>query len=94
MFSKILIFPFVLFVRFYQNAISPFTPSACRFEPTCSSYMIEALQKHGVFYGGYLGIKRILSCNPWGKSGYDPVPSSPQSSRKEKESKHKKCKHW
>jgi uncharacterized protein len=66
--------PFVLLVRFYQNAISPFTPSSCRFEPTCSSYMIEALQKHGLFYGSYLGIKRILSCNPWGRTGYDPVP--------------------
>lgn len=74
MFSKILIFPFVLLVRIYQNAISPFTPSACRFEPTCSSYMIEALQNHGLFYGIYLGIIRILSCNPWGKMGYDPVP--------------------
>lgn len=66
--------PFIFLVRFYQTAISPFTPSACRFEPTCSSYMIEALQKHGLIYGGYLGLKRILSCNPWGRSGYDPVP--------------------
>lgn len=74
MFNKILIYPFVLLVRFYQNAISPFTPSTCRFEPTCSSYMIEALQKHGLIYGGFLGIKRILSCHPWGKQGYDPVP--------------------
>jgi putative membrane protein insertion efficiency factor len=54
-------------VRFYQVAISPFTPAACRFQPTCSSYMIEALQTHGLFYGGFLGIKRILSCHPWGK---------------------------
>lgn len=74
MMSKILIYPFVLLVRFYQSAISPFTPATCRFEPTCSSYIIEALQKHGLFYGGYLGTKRILSCHPWGKSGYDPVP--------------------
>lgn len=74
MLSKILIFPFVVLVRFYQNAISPFTPSACRFEPSCSSYMIEALQNHGLFYGGFLGIKRILSCHPLGKKGYDPVP--------------------
>ncbi|MBF2708404.1 membrane protein insertion efficiency factor YidD [Flavobacterium soyangense] len=93
MLSKILIFPFVLMVRFYQVAISPFTPSACRFEPTCSSYMIEALQKHGLFYGGFLGVKRILSCHPWGKTGYDPVPSSPQPSPKERESKHKKYNH-
>ena len=85
MLKKILIFPFVFLVRFYQTAISPFTPSACRFEPTCSSYMIEALQKHGLFYGGFLGIKRILSCHPWGKTGYDPVPSSPHSCQCEEE---------
>ncbi|KQO33150.1 membrane protein insertion efficiency factor YidD [Flavobacterium sp. Leaf82] len=66
--------PFVLLVRFYQTAISPFTPASCRFEPTCSTYMIQALQTHGLLYGGYLGIKRILSCNPWGRTGYDPVP--------------------
>ena len=74
MISKILIYPFVLFVRFYQTAISPFTPSSCRFEPTCSTYMIQALQKHGLLYGGFLGLKRIVSCNPWGRTGYDPVP--------------------
>lgn len=74
MLKKILIFPFVLTVRFYQVAISPFTPAACRFEPTCSHYAIEALKTHGLFYGGYLAAKRILSCHPWGKSGYDPVP--------------------
>lgn len=76
MVSKILILPFVLLVRFYQTAISPFTPAACRFEPTCSSYMIQSLQKHGLFYGGFLGLKRILRCNPWGPTGYDPVPES------------------
>ncbi len=73
-FKSILIFPFVLVVKLYQNAISPFTPSTCRFEPTCSSYMIEALEKHGLFCGSFLGIKRIVNCHPWGKSGYDPVP--------------------
>lgn len=74
MFSKIIIFPFVLLVRCYQLLISPLMPAACRFTPTCSAYMIEALKMHGLFYGGFLGIKRILSCHPWGKSGYDPVP--------------------
>ncbi|AOZ98471.1 membrane protein insertion efficiency factor YidD [Flavobacterium commune] len=74
MFSKIIIFPFVLLVRCYQLVISPLMPAACRFTPTCSAYMIEALKMHGLFYGGFLGIKRILSCHPWGKSGYDPVP--------------------
>jgi putative membrane protein insertion efficiency factor len=74
MVSKILIFPFLMLVRFYQVAISPFTPAACLFEPTCSSYMLEALKTHGLFNGLFLGIKRILSCHPWGRSGYDPVP--------------------
>ncbi|MBA0884711.1 membrane protein insertion efficiency factor YidD [Flavobacterium undicola] len=74
MFSKIIIFPFVLLVRFYQLVISPLMPATCRFTPTCSAYMIEALKIHGLFHGGYLGLKRILSCHPWGKSGYDPVP--------------------
>ncbi|KGO82069.1 membrane protein insertion efficiency factor YidD [Flavobacterium beibuense] len=71
---KIIITPFVLLVRFYQGAISPFLPSACRYTPTCSQYTIEALQKHGLFKGGWLSIKRIASCNPWGGRGYDPVP--------------------
>ena len=66
--------PFIILVRFYQVAISPFTPAVCRFEPTCSTYMIQALKKHGLLYGGFLGLKRIVSCNPWGGSGYDPVP--------------------
>ncbi|WP_348824152.1 membrane protein insertion efficiency factor YidD [Flavobacterium aestuarii] len=90
---KFLTAPFILLVRFYQGAISPFTPASCRFEPTCSTYMIQALQIHGLFYGGYLGIKRILSCHPWGKKGYDPVPSSPQPSPKEREKENKRCKH-
>ncbi|MFJ1438603.1 membrane protein insertion efficiency factor YidD [Capnocytophaga canimorsus] len=72
--KKILIFPFVLLVRFYQLFISPFTPSACRYAPTCSQYTLEALKKHGLFKGGYLAIKRIARCHPWGGSGYDPVP--------------------
>lgn len=72
--KNILIFPFILLIRFYQGAISPFTPATCRYLPTCSSYSIEALQKHGIIYGGWLSIKRIASCHPWGGSGYDPVP--------------------
>lgn len=61
-------------VRFYQNCISPFTPPSCRFTPTCSQYAIEALRKYGPWKGLWLTIKRILRCNPWGGSGYDPVP--------------------
>lgn len=66
--------PFVWLVRFYQSAISPYTPSSCRYSPTCSSYTLEALKRHGVFKGGWLALKRIGSCHPWGGSGYDPVP--------------------
>jgi len=72
--TKILAIPFIWLVRFYQAAISPYTPSSCRYSPTCSSYTLEALKKHGVFTGGWLAIKRIGSCHPWGGSGYDPVP--------------------
>jgi putative membrane protein insertion efficiency factor len=72
--KKVLIFPFVALVRFYQVAISPYTPSTCRYTPTCSQYTIEAFQKRGLFVGGWLAMKRIASCNPWGGSGYDPVP--------------------
>lgn len=68
--SKILIF----FIKIYQIAISPLKPRTCRYTPTCSTYSIQALKKYGPFKGGYLAIKRILSCNPWGGSGYDPVP--------------------
>ena len=64
----------ILLVRFYQTAISPFTPASCRYSPTCSHYTIESLQKHGLFSGGWLALKRIFSCHPWGGSGYDPVP--------------------
>lgn len=74
MLSKIIQYPFILLIRFYQVAISPFTLATCRFEPTCSSYSIDAIKIHGIFYGSYLSMKRILNCHPWGKSGYDPVP--------------------
>ncbi|MCK5679105.1 MAG: membrane protein insertion efficiency factor YidD [Flavobacteriaceae bacterium] len=72
--KKILTYPFILIVKFYQAAISPYLPSSCRYTPTCSHYTIEALQKHGLLKGGWMAIKRISSCNPWGGSGYDPVP--------------------
>jgi len=72
--KKIAIFPLVVLIQFYRYAISPFLPAACRYSPTCSAYFLEALRVHGLFYGSYLGVKRILSCHPWGGSGYDPVP--------------------
>ena len=61
-------------IRFYQKYISRLKPPTCRFTPTCSQYAIEAIRKHGPFKGLALAIWRILRCNPWGGSGYDPVP--------------------
>ena len=66
----LLIFP----VLFYQKLISPYTPSSCRFTPSCSEYTRQALLMHGPMKGVLLGAGRILRCNPWGGSGYDPVP--------------------
>ncbi|MBT8267314.1 MAG: membrane protein insertion efficiency factor YidD [Bacteroidia bacterium] len=74
MLKKILIAPFIFLVRVYQTLISPLLPSTCRYQPTCSHYTVEALQKHGLFYGSKLALKRIFSCHPWGGSGFDPVP--------------------
>jgi putative membrane protein insertion efficiency factor len=61
-------------VRVYQKVISPWLPMACRYTPTCSQYAIEALQKYGPLKGGWLSIKRIVSCNPFGGHGHQPVP--------------------
>jgi len=71
---KILIFPFIVLIKFYQKFISPYKPPSCRFTPTCSQYGLEAFRKYGPIKGGWLTLKRILRCNPWGGSGYDPVP--------------------
>ncbi len=65
---------FIVLIRFYQQAISPYLMSSCRYTPSCSVYGEEAIRKHGPFKGGWLTIKRFFSCNPWGGSGYDPVP--------------------
>ena len=72
--KRIAIWPLVMLVRFYQVCISPLKPACCRFTPTCSAYAIEALRKHGPIKGLWLAIWRVLRCNPWGGSGYDPVP--------------------
>jgi uncharacterized protein len=61
-------------VSIYKYTVSPILPMACRYTPTCSEYAMQALKKHGVLKGLYLATKRILSCNPWGGHGYDPVP--------------------
>ncbi|MDR1372626.1 MAG: membrane protein insertion efficiency factor YidD [Dysgonamonadaceae bacterium] len=71
---KLLTSLFLFPVYIYRYCISPFKPASCRFTPTCSEYAVEAIKKHGPFKGGWLAIKRILRCNPWGGEGYDPVP--------------------
>jgi putative membrane protein insertion efficiency factor len=73
-FKRVLIFPFLLLIKGYQNFISPLFPPTCRFTPTCSQYTVEALKKYGLFKGGWLALKRISKCHPWGGSGSDPIP--------------------
>lgn len=68
-------------VRAYRLIFSPWVGHNCRYQPTCSVYALEALEAHGAFKGGYLAAKRILRCNPWGASGYDPVPEKNENKR-------------
>ena len=71
---RLVIWLLLLPIYFYKGAISPLTPPSCRFAPSCSTYAIEAIRRHGPLRGLYLAIRRILRCHPWGGSGYDPVP--------------------
>lgn len=73
----------IFLIKFYQKIPGPWHAS-CRYVPTCSNYAIEAISVYGVFKGGFMAIKRVLRCNPFGKSGYDPVPYK-------KEIKNEKC---
>ncbi|MFH2142900.1 MAG: membrane protein insertion efficiency factor YidD [Bacteroidota bacterium] len=74
MIRKIIIFPFVILLKFYKLAISPLLPASCRHIPTCSEYAIEALRIHGLIKGSWLAMRRLSKCHPWGTHGYDPVP--------------------
>jgi putative membrane protein insertion efficiency factor len=77
--SALMLKIFRAFIRLYQFAISPLVSliggSGCRFEPTCSRYFLEAVETHGFLRGGWLGLKRLGRCQPWGGCGHDPVPS-------------------
>lgn len=72
--NRAISFLFILPVKIYQWTISPLLPNACRYTPTCSAYTIEAIKKYGPLKGGWLGLKRIARCHPWGGHGHDPVP--------------------
>ncbi len=72
--KKVVNFPFIILIRFYQVCSSPFTMPSCRFTPTCSQYALEAFRKYGPLKGFILSFKRIIRCRPGGGSGYDPVP--------------------
>jgi putative membrane protein insertion efficiency factor len=63
-------------LRFYKAKVSPGLPPACRYTPTCSEYAMEAIERRGVIVGGFLATKRVLSCNPFSRGGYDPVPEA------------------
>jgi hypothetical protein len=73
----------VSLVKFYQAAISPWLGKSCRYSPTCSRYMIEAVEEWGPLKGIWMGIKRIGRCHPWGGDGYDPVPKRTSNKKQE-----------
>jgi len=64
----------VIFIKLYRIILSPFLGNSCRYQPSCSQYGIEAMEKYGAIKGSWLTAKRVCSCNPWGGHGYDPVP--------------------
>jgi len=70
---QILSYPFILLIRIYQLVISPWLGPKCRFTPSCSAYTLEALKKYGLFKGGWMALRRISRCHPWGGHGHDPV---------------------
>lgn len=72
--KSVLVWPFLVLLKVYQYALSPFFGARCRFSPSCSNYAIEALRSYGLCRGSWLAIKRIARCHPWNPGGYDPVP--------------------
>lgn len=80
--NKLLKKIFIIPIRFYQLAISPLLGPKCRFQPTCSHYMIQAIMEWGIFKGTWMGMKRISKCHPWGPHGHDPVPKKNKLTKK------------
>lgn len=72
--KSLILQPLIWLIRGYQLAISPMLGNRCRFFPSCSEYALEALQKHGLGKGLWLGLRRVGRCHPWCPGGYDPVP--------------------
>jgi len=72
--NKLLQNIFIAPIRFYQKVISPMLGPTCRYQPTCSHYMVGAIEEWGVIRGIWMGLKRIFRCHPWASSGHDPVP--------------------
>jgi putative membrane protein insertion efficiency factor len=72
--KRLLVAVLVGAVRVYQRVVAPWLPPSCRYEPSCSAYMVEALRVHGPFRGAWMGAKRVLRCSPLHRSGFDPVP--------------------
>ena len=80
--------PLIWLIRGYQYLLSPLIGPCCRYQPTCSHYAVEALRRHGPLAGGWLALRRVLRCHPWGGFGYDPVPAATASSRPHKSLQH------
>ena len=74
--NKILIYPFIFIIKFYQFIVSPLISKNCRYLPTCSEYSIESLKLHGLLRGLFFSIKRIFKCHPFGGHGFDPIPKT------------------
>ena len=72
--SKVPTYFAIYIIKFYKIFVSPILPPACKYYPTCSVYSIQAIKRFGLIKGGYLSLKRILSCNPFSNGGFDPVP--------------------
>ena len=71
----------IILIKGYKYLISPFLGKSCRFEPSCSTYALEAFSRYGFFKGFKLSLVRIIRCNPWGGYGYDPVPINEEKSK-------------